>query len=131
MQRGLYAGAGGLSRAVRIAGILVASELALTGRRLTAQEAKEHRFVNSVAQTPDSLMTEALGMAKTIASRSPDAIIVTRHGLREALESGSVERASQRTEQRYAKALMASENLRIGLEAFAAKKEPKWVASRL
>ena len=76
-------------------------------------------------------MNEAIEMARTIASLSPDAVIVTRAGLRESLESGSVELASQRTEQRYSQALMASENLMIGLEAFALERAPKWVASRL
>ena len=131
VQRGLFAGAGGLSRIVRTCGLPVASELALTGRRISADEARDLRLINKVTETVEEMMEEAFKTARTIASLSPDAVIVTRSGLRESWESGSVERASQRTEQRYGSALLASENLRIGLEAFAAKKEPKWVASRL
>ncbi|KAG9605728.1 enoyl-CoA hydratase, partial [Aureobasidium melanogenum] len=129
--RGLYAGAGGLSRVVRVCGLQVASELALTGRPISADEAHQFGFVNVVAESVEEMMTKALAMARQIAGSSPDAIIVTRSGLRESLACGSVEEASQRTEQRYSRALMTSENLRVGLEAFAAKKQPKWVASKL
>lgn len=129
--RGLFAGAGGLSRLVRVCGLQVASELALTGRRISADEARGLGFVNAVADSVEEMMAKAMALARQIAGQSPDAVIVTRSGLRESLACGSVEEASQRTEQRYSRALMMSENLRIGLEAFAAKKQPKWVASRL
>lgn len=131
VERGLYAGAGGLSRIVRIAGMQTASELALTGRRMTASEAKTHGFVSVISKTPESLMDEALAIAKKIASLNPDAIIVTRAALRQSWESGSVERATQVTGERLGRALMRSENLKIGLEAFAAKKQPKWIPSKL
>lgn len=109
----------------------LASELALTGRRITAQEAKALSLVNKIATSPETLLEESLTIARKIASLSPDAIIVTRSGLRQSWETASVERASQQTEQRYQKALMVSENMRIGLEAFAAKKQPIWVKSSL
>ncbi|KAG2413362.1 hypothetical protein HFD88_002551 [Aspergillus terreus] len=131
VERGLYAAAGGLARIVREVGMHVGSELALTGRRLSAQEAFDLRLVNVVARSPDTLLDEAMRMAKKVASLSPDAVIVTRDGLREAWESGSVEQASRVTDGRYLRALMQSENLKIGLAAFAMKKEPKWVDSKL
>ena len=58
-------------------------------------------------------------------------MIVTKHGLRQALEEGSVERASQRTDEQFGKALREGQNIRIGLAAFAQKKAPEWVASKL
>ncbi|KAG9765615.1 enoyl-CoA hydratase, partial [Aureobasidium melanogenum] len=131
VQRGLYAGAGGLSRIVRTCGIQIASELALTGRAISSAEAQKYGVVNKVSQSPDSLLRESLDMAKEIASHSPDAIIVTRAGLRESWETGSVERASQLTAEKYQDALMSGENLMIGLQAFAEKKKPKWVASKI
>lgn len=131
VQRGLFAGAGGLSRLVRVCGIQKASELALTGRRVTADEAREIGLVNKVCASIDETRKEALALARQIARSSPDAIIATRSGLRESLDCGSVEQATQRTDQRHTKALMASENLRIGLEAFVKKQQPKWVASKL
>jgi len=129
--RGLYAGAGGLSRLVRLVGLTLASEVALTGRRLTAQEALQHGVANKVSKSHESLLDEALAMAKLIGELSPDAVIVTKSGLREALETASVERASQNTAERFGKVLMEGENIKIGLMAFANKQKPNWVPSKL
>jgi enoyl-CoA hydratase/carnithine racemase len=129
--RGLYAGAGGLSRLVRLAGITIASEVAMAGRFLSAEEAARYQIANKVSKSHESLIPEAVELASRVASLSPDSIIVTRSGLREALEQASVERASQETEQRYGHALRDGDNLAIGLRAFADKKQPKWVPSKL
>jgi enoyl-CoA hydratase/carnithine racemase len=129
--RGLYAAAGGLSRLVRLVGITLASEIAITGRRLSAQEALQHGIINKISKTHESVVQEAVDMAKSIGEMSPDAVIVTRHGLRQALETGSVERASQLTAERYGESLMRGENLKIGLMAFAAKQKPEWQPSKL
>jgi enoyl-CoA hydratase/carnithine racemase len=129
--RGIYAAAGGLPRVMRNCGLQVASEIALTGRKLSAEEAKSFNLINRISKTPESLIEEVIGLAKQIASISPDAILVTRQGLREAWETASVERATQITADRWTEKLMGSENTRIGLAAFAAKKQPKWVPSKL
>jgi enoyl-CoA hydratase/carnithine racemase len=128
---GLYAGAGGLARIVRNCGLQVASEIALTAKRLSAEEAKNFNLVNKISKTPESLLDEALLLAKHIASLSPDAVFVTRQGLREAWETGSVERATQITADRWVDKLMNSENTKIGLAAFSAKKKPVWGPSKL
>jgi enoyl-CoA hydratase/carnithine racemase len=129
--RGLYAAAGGLSRLVRLVGLPLASEIALTGRRLTAEDALKHGVINKISKTHESVVEEAIELAKLIGELSPDAVIVTRSGLKEALETGSVERASQITADKYGKVLMQGENIKIGLTAFAQKQKPKWVPSKL
>ncbi|KAK5120466.1 hypothetical protein LTR85_006121 [Meristemomyces frigidus] len=129
--RGLYAGAGGLSRLVRLAGMTIASEIAMSGRFLNAQEAVQYQIANRVSKTHESCVPEAVELAAKIAGLSPDAIIVTRHGLRQSWETASVERASQETENRYGRALRDGENMGIGLRAFAEKKQPAWVSSKL
>lgn len=111
-------------------GMHLGSELALTGRTLTAEQLKHHGFCR-VSTSQDSLIDEALKTAEEIAAQSPDAVIVTRAALRDAWEHGSVERSSQLIEQRYRSALLQGENLQIGLEAFAGKKQPKWIPSHL
>jgi enoyl-CoA hydratase/carnithine racemase len=128
---GLYAGAGGLPRIVRNCGLQIGSEIAMTGRRLTAKEALDFHLINKISSTPESVVAESVEMAKKIAGLSPDAIIVTRHGLREAWETGSVERASQRTSDRYDQALFEGPNMKIGLDAFATKTKPQWVPSKI
>ncbi|CAH0054924.1 unnamed protein product [Clonostachys solani] len=130
VKRGLYAAAGGLPRLVRVLGMQLASELALTGKTLTAEELRHFGFLR-VAQSQDSLLEEAIQTAQDIASQSPDAVIVTRAALRDSWETASVERSSQLIEQRYKKALLEGKNLKIGLEAFARKEKPNWVPSQL
>ncbi|TLD20863.1 hypothetical protein E2P81_ATG08527 [Venturia nashicola] len=129
-KRGLYAGAGGLSRLVRIVGLPVASEIAMAGRVLTAAEALKYNVINRVSNTHESCVEEAVALAASIGELSPDAVIVTRAGLKESLEVGSVERASQLTAEKFGRKLAEGENLVIGLEAFAQKKKPKWVPSK-
>lgn len=99
------------------------SELALTGRTLTAEELGHFGFLR-VAKSQDSLLEEAIQTANEIASQSPDAVIVTRAALRDSWETASVERSSQLIEQRYKKALLEGNNLKIDLEAFAKKEKP-------
>lgn len=128
---GLYAAAGGLPMLMRIVGLQLASEIAMTGRKLTAQEALEHRIVNRVSQTPESVVDESLDLASQITSFSPDGVIVTRQGLREAWDTASVEHATSRTRHEYVNRLVAGENFKIGVEAFAKKTKPQWGPSRL
>lgn len=128
---GLYDGAGGLSRIGRSAGLQVASEVALTGRQITPTEAKEWGLINQIAKSQDSVVAEAVEIACLIASKSPDGIIVSRAGVRQAFETASMERASQITEQQYGRALIEGENFRIGLRAFVEKRVPEWVPSNL
>jgi len=130
-KRGLFAGAGGLSRLVRLVGLNIASEVALCGRTLDADEAVRYGIANRKSRTHDTVVAEAVQLAEQIADLSPDAIIITRSGLREALETASVERASQITQERFGRALQESPNLMIGLMAFAQKKKPQWVPSKL
>lgn len=128
---GLYAAAGGLPRVMRIVGLQLASEIAMTGRRLSAKEALEYRLINRIAKTKGSVVEECLELASSISNFSPDGIIVTRQGLREAWENPSVEQATSRTRQEYVNRLIAGENFKIGVEAFTRKTRPKWVPSRL
>jgi enoyl-CoA hydratase/carnithine racemase len=109
----------------------VASEIALTGRRLSASEAKSFHLINRISKTPESVVDEAVEVAKTIASISPDSIIVTRAALREAWETSSVERAFQLSDGRYRGKLLEGDNSREGLKAFAEKRAPNWRASKL
>lgn len=109
----------------------VASELAMTGRRLPVEEAKALGIVNRISKSQSSVVDEAVQLASTIASISPDAIIVTRAALRQTWENGSIERAYQITDERLRKKLFDGENVKEGLSAFAEKRQPKWKASKL
>jgi len=129
-KRGLYAATGGLARVARTFGMQLASEIALAGRVLTAAELQRLGFLR-VASSPEALLDEALDLAAEIGQMSPDAVIVTRAGLREAWETASVEKAAQNTDKEWGRRLFEGENLRIGLEAFARKQKPIWQPSKL
>jgi enoyl-CoA hydratase/carnithine racemase len=92
--RGVYAGLGGPARLIRNCGLQVSSEIASTGRRVTAQEALGWNLINKISRTPETLIEEAVVFATRIAEISPDAVIVTRAALRESWETASVERAT-------------------------------------
>jgi enoyl-CoA hydratase/carnithine racemase len=129
--RGIFAGAGGPPRLVRNVGLPVASEMALTGKSITAQRAKELNLVNRISPSRETVVDEAVKLANEIAHISPDAAIVTRAALKEAWEHGSVERATQLTIERYNDSLQSGENALEGLKAFAEKRKPNWRPSKL
>jgi enoyl-CoA hydratase/carnithine racemase len=128
---GVYAYGGGLPRLVRVVGLPAASDIALTGRRVSAKEALELRLISGISYSPESVVAETVEKAKQIAAISPDGIIVTRAALREALETASVDRAFQITHDQYYEKLMKSENSVEGLAAFREKRQPKWWESKL
>ncbi|OQU96903.1 hypothetical protein CLAIMM_02918 [Cladophialophora immunda] len=129
--RGIYAGAGGLPRLVRNAGLPIASEVSMTGRTLSADEALRYNVINRISATRESCVPEAVQLAQKVADISPDAIVVTRAALRETWENGSVERGYQLIDERMKRGLMGGENAKEGLAAFREKRKPVWKASKL
>lgn len=130
VKRGIAAIGGALPRLIRSIGLQRASEFALTGRRITAQEMHQWGLVNKVVAT-DQVVAEAVKYAEMIAINSPDAIICTRAGLRQGWETAAVERAVEITLEREFAELQRGENMVEGLKAFTEKREPEWKGSRL
>lgn len=128
--RGTAALMGAFPRMCRTFGLQRANFIALTTYTLGAEEAKEWGLVQKVVSI-ESLVDEAVKMAAGIAAMSPDSVLVSRAGIRQAWETGSVERATQLTSDTYASKLMSGVNVREGLLAFREKREPKWVSSKL
>ena len=108
-----------------------ATDIALTCRRVSAQEALQRGLIAGISKSSESVLEETLEKAKQIASISPDGTVVTRAGLREAWEAGSVERAFQITHEQLYDTLIAGENCGEGLAAFREKRKPNWKASKL
>ncbi|EGE07149.1 enoyl-CoA hydratase [Trichophyton equinum CBS 127.97] len=130
-KRGIYAAAGGLARLMRIVGLQIASEIAMTGRVISPEEGKAWQFVNRITKTHESLIEETLELAREISQLSPDALIVTKAGLREAWETGNVEVAVGNIRAQYDRKIYGGENLAEGLAAFREKRKPNWVKSQL
>lgn len=78
---GMAADVGTLQRLPKLIAPGIATELALTGRRFSAQEARELGLINGLHADADAVRTAALEMAQTIAAKSPLAIA----GIKQAL----------------------------------------------
>ena len=114
-------------------GLQRANLLALTAYSLRAEEAKEWGLVQRIVKSEEgeNLVGEAVKMGSLIARMSPDSVVVSRTGIRQAMETASVERATQLTADMYAERLMNGANVIEGIRAFQEKREPKWVPSKL
>ncbi|CAH0045839.1 unnamed protein product [Clonostachys solani] len=130
VKRGLAPTGGVLTRIVHTAGMQIASEIVLTGRRLTAQEMHGWGIVNKVVPEGD-VVDEALRYASMIAENSPDGVICARAGLRQAWETADVEQATEEWHRTYFALLERGENIREGLRAFEQKRSPVWKPSKL
>ncbi|KAK0119559.1 hypothetical protein ONS95_010999 [Cadophora gregata] len=128
--RGTAAFEGAFPRIVRNFGLQRAMLLALTGYVLSAEEAMGWGFVGKIVES-EKLVEEAVKLAGLVASMSPDSVLVSRSGVREGWEGGSVEDAVRKTAETYAERLMSGDNLKEGLKAFKERREPKWVPSKL
>jgi enoyl-CoA hydratase/carnithine racemase len=69
VKRGVIAAMGGIARVVRIIGYQRACEMALTGRHLSAQEAKDFGFVNEVISNDQDVVAAGLKWAKQITAK--------------------------------------------------------------
>jgi enoyl-CoA hydratase/carnithine racemase len=130
VKRGVAAIGGCLPRLIRIVGLQRASEFALTGRNISAQEALVWGLVNKVVPRSE-VVKEAVRYATLIAGNSPDAIICTRAGLRQGWETAAVEQAVEITKGGEWAELQKGENIREGLKAFVEKRPPRWSPSKL
>lgn len=128
--RGVAPFAGALPRLIRSIGLQRASEFALTGQRISAQQAWTWGLVNKVVPQ-DQVVKEALRYASLIAANSPDSIICTRAGLREGWIKANVEDAVQFTQDNEFAELQRGDNIKEGLQAFVEKRKPQWKPSRL
>ena len=102
-----------------------AAEMILTGRRLSAQEAESFGLVNRVV--PRSQLDEALETLRgSLLDKSHAVLRIALKGLREiGLEQLSA--ALARSEEIYLKELLETEDVEEGVQAFMAKRKPRWL----
>ncbi len=131
VKRGVVAIAGALPRLVRTVGKQRAMEMALTGRTLSASEAREWGFVNEVVGDDGDVVGRAVEVGKVICGNSPDAVVVSKEGVGLGWEGVGVEEGSRRLVEGAYGRLQEGENLKEGVRAFVEKREPRWVDSKL
>ncbi|KAF2719493.1 ClpP/crotonase [Polychaeton citri CBS 116435] len=129
---GVVAVAGALPRIVRTLGRPRAMEMALTGRIVTAQEAQEWGLINKVVGDKEGEVVEAaVEYAKMIAANSPDAVIVSREGIKMGWEGVGAEEGSRLLIENWYPRLIAGGNMKEGVKAFVKKRKPEWKLAKL
>ncbi|KAF4996409.1 hypothetical protein FDECE_12445 [Fusarium decemcellulare] len=136
---GVVANAGSLPRLARTIGRHRASEMALTGRSITAHEAREFGLLNAITDdaAPDAdvlerpVVKKALELAAAICSNSPDSVIVSRAGVLSGWEHGSAENAVRLHRETWNATMDECPNFHEGVQAFVEKRAPRWVDSKL
>jgi enoyl-CoA hydratase len=120
---GIIPGAGGTQRLARAVGKATAMDMVLTGRTLTALEARSAGLVARVV-ADEAWLSEARRLAAEIAARAPVA---------QRLAKESVDRAFETTldsgldfERKALYLAFASEDAREGLTAFTEKRDPEF-----
>ena len=121
---GLAAGAGGLIRLPRTVPPKVATEMILTGRRLSADEALAYGLVNRVVPAGTAL-EGARALAAEIGEGSPTSVRISLRVMEETRGIADVVDAVNHPTSAFDE-LMASEDAIEGLTAFAAKRRPQW-----
>ncbi|EMF10800.1 ClpP/crotonase [Sphaerulina musiva SO2202] len=129
---GVVAAAGALPRIIRTIGKPRAMEMALTGRQVSAKEALEWGLINKVVGDADGEVVDAaVEYAKLIAGNSPDAVIVSREGIKLGWEGMGAEDATKYALEHWQPKLQAGDNMAEGVRAFVEKRKPRWKPSKL
>ena len=120
---GIVPGGGGTQRLARTIGKHRAMELVMTGRQITAIEAREFGFVNRLAEDGKWLEV-ALELAREVASRPPIATLLAKRAVLGAEEASLT--AAMSFERRLYEIAMATEDRVEGMSAFVERRAPAW-----
>jgi enoyl-CoA hydratase len=120
---GIIPGWGGTQRLARACGVGFAKELILTGRLVEADEAERRGLVNAVYDDGE-LRERVLDVARLLASKSPLALAYAKEAVNLALQSSHEANLVQ--EASWFAMLFSSEDQKEGMEAFIAKREPRF-----
>ena len=120
----MVADVGTLQRLPRLVGEGIARELAYTGRRLEAEEARHIGLVNRVFETREALWTGVLEIATTIAAKSPLSIRGTKEMLHYARDHTVADGLNYIAT--WNAAMLMSQDLTEAMTANAAKKAPRF-----
>lgn len=120
---GVIPGAGGTQRLTRAVGKVIAMEMVLNNRHLTAEEARGYGLVNRVVPV-EHYLDEAIRLAAEIAERAPVAVRLGKEAVNRAFESSLAEGIL--FERRLFAMLFATEDQKEGMAAFIEKRPPVW-----
>ena len=120
---GVIPGAGGTQRLTRAVGKVIAMEMVLNNRMLTAEDALNYGLVNRVVPV-ERCLDEALELAAEVAARAPLAVRLGKEAVNQAFEAFLSDGLAD--ERRAFYFLFATEDQKEGMQAFINKRKPKW-----
>lgn len=117
---GVMPGAGGTQRLTRAVGKVLAMEMVLTGKFISADEAFQAGLINRVV--PEELyLDEAIKLASEVASKSPIAVQLAKESVLKAFDSNLQEGLYFERKNFYM--LFATEDQKEGMNAFVEKRK--------
>ena len=120
---GVMPGAGGTQRLTRAVGKAKAMEIVLTGKPITAEEAKQWGLVNKVVPV-EYCLQEAKDLAKEIAGKPPVAVRLAKEAVLKAFDT-TIESGLE-YERKNFYLLFSSEDQKEGMKSFVEKRTPGW-----
>lgn len=118
---GVMPGAGGTQRLTRAVGKATAMDVILSGRFLSANEALAHGLVSRVVPV-EHFYTEALKVAKQMASKGPLALRLAKEAVNKAFETTLSEGLEYERKLFYM--LFSTADQKEGMRAFVEKRKP-------
>ncbi|MDE3176947.1 MAG: crotonase/enoyl-CoA hydratase family protein [Pseudomonadota bacterium] len=126
VRRGLIAGSGGLLRLPRRIPRNIAMEYALTGRMMSARDARGFGLVNQLV-APGTALDGALALAHEIAANGPLAVAMTKQVIDASSDWPADEIWTRQKE--ILERVIVSDDAREGARAFAEKRAPNWTGN--
>ncbi|MGE5672347.1 MAG: enoyl-CoA hydratase-related protein [Mycobacterium leprae] len=120
---GVLPGAGGTQRLIRAVGKSLAMDMILTGRQITAEEAKTAGLVSRVVPAA-SYLEEAQKLAQEIATKSPVALQFAKEAILHSFEAPLA--SGLNLERRLFYMAFASEDQTEGMNAFLERRKPEF-----
>jgi enoyl-CoA hydratase len=97
----------------------------MSGKNLSSDDALRYGLVSELFETPSECISAALDLAETIAGYSPLAVAAAKEAVNTAFEEGLARGLEM--ERRLFWASFATDDRKIGMEAFANKEKATWV----
>jgi enoyl-CoA hydratase/carnithine racemase len=123
--RGLFAAAGGVLRLQGQVPVKVATELVLTGRSLSAAEARDLGLINKVA-TAGAVLDVALELAEAIARKAPISVRESKALLHRTAHRASWRQETWQLNQAAIERVFGRADALEDARAFAEKRAPVW-----
>jgi len=120
---GLFPGAGGTQKLVKIMGYLKASEYILTGKNIPLQEAREKGLLNEIFKH-DELLSKVEEQAFTISKMGMISLLSAKQSMQNSLETGL--QHGLKVEKYLFDPLFNTQDKNVGVSAFVGKKKPEF-----